>query len=227
MTRTCLLIAVIAIATVRSAFAVPETGTARRDAFPADLGVTESEVVAALVPDYAALVCSLEAEDFLSDDAIVKAGSVEEWVETDFGLEGKSFLFVSVVGLRGICAQCSFQRIAVFQLPRKEIVFRFEHEGNAPAPDLGVFPLFPDDRVLCLSFATGEINLNMGGYHAFRREWYWPRPNPGRGLEFEKVWSGTYDYGTTDNMSWLSESACAVMALKRKLGRYERLVRSF
>ncbi len=157
----------------------------------------------------------------------MRAGSIEEWIETDFGLPERHFLFVSVIGLRGIYAQCSFQKIAVFELPQKEIVFHFEHEGSAPSPDLQVFSLFPGDRILSLSFATGEINLNMGGSHRFHREWYRPRASLGRSLEFEKVWSGVYDYGTTDNSSWLSQSACGTVSPDRNPKRYRRRIRSF
>lgn len=192
----------------------------------AHLGIAEGAIVEKLVPNYAKLVCALEGEGFSSEKAILGAGQVEEAVRSDFGFKGREFLLVSVQGVRGVCAQCSYRRIAAFELSGMEIVFRFEQEGSAPEPHLRLFKLFPGDEVLTLALSTGEINLNMGGYHRFRQEWYRPRALADQTLEFEKVWSGIYDFATTDNLSWLSWSACATMDPVEGKGRWDRRVRS-
>jgi hypothetical protein len=196
-------------------------------AFPIDLGMSEGEIVDRLVPEYGQILCDWEREGLPSEDAFERAGAVEEWVETDFGLKGREFLLVSVSGSTGVCAQCFYRRIAVFELHGKEIVFRFEQGGLAPRPSLRVFPLFERDDVLGFAFETGEGSLNMGGYSRSWDEWYVPRVERDGSIAFEKVWSGLIEFRTTDNSSWLSQSACGTMSLERNRGRYQRRIRSF
>ncbi len=189
--------------------------------------MSEGEIVDRLVPEYGRILCDWEREGLPSEDAFERAGAVEEWVETDFGFEGREFLLVSVSGSNGVCAQCFFRRIAVFELPGKEIRFRFEQEGLAPRPSLRVFPLFAGDDVLYFAFETGEGSLNMGGYSRNWDEWYVSRVERNGSVSFVKAWSGLVEFATTDNSSWLSQSACGTMSPERNRGRYERRIRSF
>lgn len=167
---------------------------------------TEAELVQALVPDY---------EKRLRENPLIDKeepgryfASVAATLETDFGLKGRRFLVVEVQGSRGVCAQCPFRHVGVFDLATKAKLFEHSQEGMGPEAELEVFPLWKDDPVLCLAFQTGAANLNMGGSFQSTQEWYRPSNDASGAVSFVRVWSGLSRYSTADNSSWLAERAC-------------------
>lgn len=195
-------------------------------AFPTDLGISESEIVTALVPEHPKTVCEWEAGGVPAEDAEIRAGQVDEWLRTDFGLAGRVFVVASVTGEQGNCAQCSFVRIGVFELSVQAPIFRFERSGMGPHPSLRVFRLVPGDPVLTLAFQTGEGSLNLGGYSRNWDEWYRPELAGDRQVNFVKIWSGLANFAMTDNSTWVTQTACAAMQRVEGRRRYRREVRS-
>jgi hypothetical protein len=190
---------------------------------PADLGLTEEEIVATLVPNREELVRAMVTDDrYELDYARENAGRIESWQVSDFGLSGRRYLVVWVGGTRGACAQCAFGRLGVFDLATKGVVFRFEHEGSRPQPSSRVFRLVPGDPVLTLAFQTGRGSLNFGGSWETEEQWYRPVSNSD-GIELRKVWSGLVESAEFNNSSMVFWRDCASMSEITGTIQYRRI----
>lgn len=180
-----------------------EEPEARARELPA--GVTEMELIRSVIPEYDQEVARWRNS---KDGSDLFRASVWEALETDLGFAGRRHVLFAVGGQGGICAQCSFFRVGVFDIERRRLLFRHDHSGIGPEPAVRTFHLAGDGQRLCISFREGGGSLNMGGFSETTEEWYRPRLRADGTLEFDHVGSGLIARSYTDDVSWNHESIC-------------------
>ena len=150
-------------------------------------GITEAELIRSVLPEYDEKLVRWEKS---KEDHLLFRASVSEGLPTDLGFPGRRFILFAVTGQEGICAQCYFASVGVFDLEARRLLFRRTREGRGPAPAVKTFRLAWTDQRVCISFRMGESNLNFGGYSRTSEEWHCPRLPSEGALKFNRVWSG-------------------------------------
>lgn len=86
-----------------------------REAAPVWLpaGIREAELIRSVLPEYDE---KLKRWEKSKQDELLFRASVSEGLPTDLGLPGQRFFLFAVTGQQGICAQCYFDRVGVFDV---------------------------------------------------------------------------------------------------------------
>ncbi|HVN77164.1 MAG TPA: hypothetical protein VMT19_12660 [Thermoanaerobaculaceae bacterium] len=205
-----------------SAFQAPAPEPAKTSVLPLDCGLTEEQVLRALIPDYEAKVTRFRNADL--DDRLDYRfePKINTVVETSFGWPDKHLMVMTVNSSVGQCEDCHEQVVGVIDLPSKKVLWWEERAGT---------PLGSPIRLLLdgdggPAFSVQEYHSSTSWGEETSEVLFGPRFGPDGALRCDLLWESLIDFEVQGNQPGGGYEGCGQLRGPDKTGTfmYERRI---
>lgn len=162
---------------------------------PANCGLTEDQVLRAVIPDYEVKVARYGTVTTQRRSGYRFEPRVNAAVETDFGWPDKNLLVVTVDSSLGTCEGCSSQVVAIIDLASRKVLWRETRGGTPRGSSVRVFLDGPSLPV----FSIQEFSASTSWGEETSEAMFGPRFGPKGEVECDLLWEGLIGFEIQGN----------------------------
>lgn len=206
-----------------SVLQAPAPEPTKTSVLPPDCGLTEEQILSAVIPDYEPKVARFRNDGANDRSDYRFEPRVNAAVETDFGWPDKHLLVVTADSSVGHCEGCHDQVVAVIDLLTKKVLWREERAGTPQGSPVRFFldgPGLP-------AFSIQEYSASTSWGEETSEVMFGPRFGPKGTLECDVLWKGLIDFAVQGNQPGGGFGGCGQLRGPDESGNFTYERRTF